>query len=103
MVDLASDILAEGLPASQPCTYAALSEHGNAPRSTVWHRAHGRPSKQDKAKGQQYLTPVEERALVQYLTRMADLGYPFPIKHLRLLAFTIARRRSTTDVATKPP
>jgi hypothetical protein len=34
---------------------------------------------------------------------MADLGYPIPIKHLRSLAFSIARRRSTADVAIKPP
>jgi hypothetical protein len=102
-MDRASQVLAEGLPSSQPCTYAALSEHGKVPRSTVWHRAHGRRSKEAKAKSQQYLTPEEEKALAQYLKRMADIGYPVPIKHLRSLAFIITRRRSTTDVVIKLP
>jgi hypothetical protein len=36
-MDLTSQVLAEGL-SSQPCTYAALSDHGNVPKTTVWHR-----------------------------------------------------------------
>jgi DDE superfamily endonuclease len=34
---------------------------------------------------------------------MSDIGYPVPIKYIPSLAFIIARRRSTTDVAIKPP
>ncbi|KAF2179254.1 DDE-domain-containing protein [Zopfia rhizophila CBS 207.26] len=34
---------------------------------------------------------------------MADLGNPVRIKYLPSLAFSIARRRSTTNKATKPP
>lgn len=90
-MDHASRVLAEGLPASQPSTYAALSEHGKVPRSTVWHRAHGRPSKEDKARQQQYLTPEEEKALAQCLKRRANIGYAVPIKHLPSLAFIIAQ------------
>jgi hypothetical protein len=82
-----------------PC----LARHGDVAYATLWHRAHGRPSKEDKARGQQYLTPVEEKALDQYLIRMADLGYPIPIKRLRSLAFSIARRRSAEDIAIKLP
>jgi len=102
-MDRASQVLADGLPGSQPCTYRALARHCEVAYATVWHRAHGRRSKEDKAKCQQYLTPAEEKALPQYLKRMADLGYPIPIKHLRSLAFSIARGRSGADVATKPP
>lgn len=102
-MDRASQVLTEALPESQPCTYRALARHGEVAYATVWHRAHGRRSKEDKAKSQQYLTPAEEKALAQYLKRMADLGYPVPIKHLRSLAFVIARRRSKADVTIKPP
>jgi hypothetical protein len=102
-MDRASKILVEGLPISQPCTYAALSAHGKVPRSTVWHRAHGRSLREDKAKSQQYLTPIDEKAPTQHLKRIADIGYPIPIKHLRSLAFIIARQRSATNLVVKPP
>lgn len=36
-------------------------------KSTLWRRARGRPSLQDKAAKQQYLSPCEEKALVEYL------------------------------------
>ncbi|KAF2192219.1 hypothetical protein K469DRAFT_496882, partial [Zopfia rhizophila CBS 207.26] len=49
----------------------------------------------DKARGQQYLTPSEEEALVKYLLRTANSGFPIPIKHLRSLAFVIACQRSS--------
>jgi hypothetical protein len=102
-MDRASQVLGEGLPADEPRTYAALAGRGGVPRSTIWHRAHGRPSKEDKAQRQQYLTPVEEKALAKYLIRMSDIGYPVPIKYVPSLAFIIACRRSTTDEAIKPP
>jgi hypothetical protein len=95
--------LVEGLPAGEPTTYVALAKWGKVPYSTLNHCAHGRPSREDKARSQQYLTPAEEKALARYLERMADMGYPIPIKHVRSLAFIIARRRSTTDEAITPP
>jgi DDE superfamily endonuclease len=70
---------------------------------------HGRPSKEEKDKRQQYLTPSEEKALVEYLLRMSRNGFPVPVKHLRPLAFTIVRQRSSVfqapfdDEAIKPP
>lgn len=60
-------------------------------KSTLWRRARGRPSLQDKASKQQYLSPCEEKALVEYLLRMADRGYPLQVKCLPSLAFVIAR------------
>ncbi|OCK92307.1 uncharacterized protein K441DRAFT_190422 [Cenococcum geophilum 1.58] len=105
-MDRASQVLADGLPEGVPTTYANLSEWGQVPYSTIYHRARGRPSKEDKARSQQYLTPTEEKALAQYLKQSADLGNPVPIKHLRLLAFCIRRQRSAADAADeaiKPP
>jgi hypothetical protein len=108
-MDPASDAIAEGLDPSKPKTYAALSESSSVPLSTLWHRAHGRPSRQEKAERQQYLTPAEEKSLVEYLLRMSNNGFPVPIKYLRLLALIIARQRSsifqapTTDETIRPP
>ena len=71
------------LKATEPRTYTALSKSHKVPRTTLWSRAHGRPSIEEKAKGQQYLTPSEEKALVEYLLRMSNNGFPLPIKYLR--------------------
>lgn len=87
-------------------TYGALSERS---RSTVWRHAHGRPSRKDKSANQQYLTPCEEKALVEYVLRSARNGYPISVKSLRLLAQAIRRQRSShaqipaTDDDVKPP
>ncbi|KFY18249.1 hypothetical protein V492_00034 [Pseudogymnoascus sp. VKM F-4246] len=80
-----------------------MSKRTNVPLSTLYHRAQGRRSKEEKAQGQQYLTPSEEKALKKYLKLMSDLGNPVRIKVVPSLACTIARQGSTTDKATKPP
>jgi hypothetical protein len=102
-MDRASEALAQGLRPDERNTYAALAEQGEVPLTTVWHRAHGRPSLEEKAQRQQYLTPSEEKALVNFLLRMSDLGCPVRIKFLPSLAFSITRRRTTTDSGIKPP
>ena len=86
-------------------SYAALSERTGIPASTLWHRAHGRPSKQQNAANQQYLTPQEEKALLDHALRMANNGYPLPVKSLCSLALVIARRRSSNCQAQhlRPP
>jgi hypothetical protein len=61
----------------------------------LWRRARGRPSRPDKAAKQQYLTPSEENALLDYVLRMSERGYPLPVKFLRSLALVIARQRSS--------
>src|SRR5271154_88387 len=105
----ATVVLSQGLDPWRPQTYAALSEEGDCPRTTLWYRAHGRPSKEEKDKRQQYLTPSEEKALVKHLLRRSDHGYPVPVKYLRSLALIIARQRSSsfqdlaTDETIKPP
>jgi hypothetical protein len=72
-MDSASAVLSEGLDLAEAKTLVALSKSGKIPYTTLWHRAHGRPSLQDKARGQQYLTPSEEEALVQYFINCRDM------------------------------
>ena len=67
----------------------------SASLSTAWHRDHGRPSRNDKAISQQYLTPQEEKALVDYVLRAYRNGYPLPVRALRSHALVIARQRSS--------
>ena len=102
-MDRASQVLEQGLPPGVRTTYAALSEQGGVPLSTLHHRAHGRRSKEQKAQSQQYLTPSEEKALLRFLLRMSDLGNPVRIKFLPSLAFSIARQRSSSNKAVKVP
>jgi hypothetical protein len=103
MSDRASRALAEASLPGEPRTYDAISKRSGVPSTTLYYRDHGRPSKEEKAQGQQYLSPSEEKALETYMKQMADLGNAVRIKYLPSLAFSIARRRSTTDKATKPP
>jgi hypothetical protein len=75
----------------------------------LWRRAHGKPSRRDKAAKQQYLTPCEEKALLEYVLRMSERGYPLLIKFLCSLALVIARQRSSAfqipsaDDGIRPP
>ena len=87
----------------EPRTYDAISKRSRVPSSTLYYRDHGRRSREEKAQGQQYLTPSEEKALEKYMKQMADLGTPVRIKYIPSLAFSIARRRSTTNKASKAP
>jgi hypothetical protein len=102
MSDCASKALAEASLPGEPRTYDATSKRSGVPLSTLYHRDHGRPSRETKAQGQQYFTPPEEEALEKYLKLMADLGNYVRIKYLVSLAFCIARQRSTKKAA-KPP
>jgi hypothetical protein len=103
MSDRASEALAEGFLPGEPRTYDAISKRRNIPLSTLHHRAQGRRSREQKAQSQQYLTPSEEKALEKFLILMSDLGNPVRIKFVPSLAFSIARQRSTTGKAIKPP
>jgi hypothetical protein len=102
MSDRASKALAEASLPGEPRTYDATSKRSGVPLSTLYHRDHGRPSREAKAQDQLYLTPSEEKALEKYLILIADLGNPVRIKCLPALAFSIARQRSTNKAA-KPP
>lgn len=102
-MDRASQALADGLPPAVRRTYAALSEHSNVPLSTLHHRARGRLSKKVTAERRQYLTPEEERAVVNFLLLMCAFGQPVRIKFIPSLAFSIVGRRSTASKPVKPP
>jgi hypothetical protein len=103
MSDRASRALVESSLPGEPRTYDAISKRSNVPLSTLGHRARGRPSREEKARGQQYLTPSEEEALENYLIQMADLGTPVRVKFISSLALVIARQRSTHNNAIKHP
>ena len=94
-MDPASRALVQTLPAAVPDTYAARSEHSKVPVSTLIHRSNGRRSREEQAQRQQYLSRAEEKALVQFLLLMSNLGHPVRIKFIRFLACSIARQRST--------
>jgi hypothetical protein len=101
MSDRASEALIEASLPREP--YNAISNRSKVPLSTLHHRARGRRSKEEEAQGQQYLTPLEEKALEKFLLLMSDLGNPVRIKYLSSLAFSIARQRSTTNKTIKRP
>ena len=102
-MDPASRALVQTLPAGVRDTYAARSEHSNVPISTLVHRRNGRRSREEQAQRQQYLSREEEKALVQFLLLMSNLSHPVRIKFIRLLAYSIARQRSTKTQLIKPP
>jgi hypothetical protein len=103
-MDRASQVLAQGVPPSVPKSYRALADHyGNISYSTLHHRARGRPSREEKAQGQQYLRLYEEEVIVKYLLQMSNLGYPIRIKFILLLAYSVTRHRLTTKRPLKAP
>ena len=73
MSDRASKALAEASLPGEPRTYDATSKRSGVPLTTLYYRDHGRPSMEEKAQGQQYLTPEEEKALEKYLKLIVDL------------------------------
>ncbi|KAK9350190.1 hypothetical protein V1523DRAFT_436543 [Lipomyces doorenjongii] len=72
----ASVAKSEGLGPTGPRTYTALSKSHKIPRTTLWNLAHGRPSIKEKAKRLQYLTPSEEKALVNVRQRSSVFQAP---------------------------
>src|SRR5436190_24016394 len=102
MSDRASKALAEASLAGEPQTYDARSKHSGVPLSTLYHREHGRCSKEQKAESQQYRTAIEDKAVEMFLKLISDFGNPVQIKFLPSLAFSIALHRSTTSKAIKP-
>ena len=102
-MDRASQVLAESLHSDKSRSYRALAEKSHVPHSTLHHRDRGRGSRETKAQRQQYLTLEEEKAIVNFLLLLSNLGHPVRIKFLPSLAFTIARRRATKNHPVKPP
>ena len=92
-MDGAGRILVQGFPPGVPKSYRALADHSNVPRSTLHARAHGRPSEELNARGLQYLTPSEEKAVVEFLLHMSSLGQPVRMKYIPVIAFSATRQR----------
>lgn len=101
-MDKASQVLAQGVPPGVSNSYRARADHGNIPRSTLYHRARGRRSIEEKAQGQQYLTPWEEDVVVKFLLQMSDIGQSIWIKFIPLIAFIVTRKRPIVDRLVKP-
>jgi hypothetical protein len=55
MSDRASKVLAEASLPGDPRTYDARSKRSGVPLTTLYHRDHGRRSREEKAEGQLYL------------------------------------------------
>jgi hypothetical protein len=107
--DRATTALTKSRDSTDRKTYAALSELTKVPASTLWHREHGRRSRGKKAASQQYLAPLEEKAVVDFLLRMSNNGYPVRVKALPYFALVIRRQRSfnfqapAADETIRPP
>ena len=71
--------------------------------TTFYHYRYKWHSREKKAESQQYLALSEEKALEKYAKLMANLKNLVRIKYLQSFAFYIARQRSNTKKATKPP
>ncbi|KAH8704341.1 hypothetical protein GQ44DRAFT_555900, partial [Phaeosphaeriaceae sp. PMI808] len=78
-----------GIPPTVPRSYRALVDQSG--------------SIEAKSQGQQYLTPSEEQAVVDFVLHMSVLGYPVRIKHLPFIAFSATRHRPAPDRPSKPP
>ena len=103
MSDRASEVIAEGLPLGIPKSFRALADYGDVLRTTLQHRARGRKSLQEKARGQQYLSVSEEKAVVNFLLRQDSFGRPVRIKFIPSIAFAIASQRSVPLRPHNPP
>jgi hypothetical protein len=101
-MDRASKALAEA-PPNDNRTWAARADSSRVALTTLYNRHHGRPSKEEIAQRQQYLSVEEEKALVAFLLLTSSFGQPVRIKYIPTLAFSIARRRSPASRPNKPP
>jgi len=102
-MDRASQVLAQGPGPGVPRSYRAVADHSGVPRSALHHRARGRRSIEAKAKSQQYLAPFEEKAVVEFILQMANLGTPIRVKFIPAIAFSATSYRSEADRPAKPP
>jgi len=102
-MDKASQELARSVPEGLSKSFRARAERSDVPRTTLQHRARGRPSKEKKDEGQRYLYPWEENALVRFIVQQDALGRSIRMKYLRSIAFSLASQRPPADRPSKPP
>jgi hypothetical protein len=90
------------LPTSVPRSFRSIADD-RKPHSTLHARARGRRSIEAKAQSQQYLTPFEEKAVIDFILQMSDLGTSVRIKYIPSTAFSVTRHRLEADRPVKPP
>ena len=66
-------------------------------RTTLQHRAAGRPSKDKADEGKRYLYPWEEKALATFLAHQDALGRSVRVGYIRKMAFNLACQREDPD------
>lgn len=73
----ASLALAQGLAEGVPRSLRAIADHGDVRLSTVrlHARARGRGSIEAEVRSQQYLTPLEGKAVMEFILEMSDLQF----------------------------
>ncbi|KAL6171908.1 hypothetical protein ACJQWK_02904 [Exserohilum turcicum] len=70
-----SEVLAQTASIDVPANWTACTETEEViPYHTDYYRKCGRPSMKEKAQGQQYLIPPEEKALIAFILRMSAVG-----------------------------
>jgi len=67
----------------------------------IVHTNDGRPKR--RPKGQQYFIPSEDKAVVEFLLQMSNLGQPVRVNYIPSIAFSATRQRPTPDRPPKPP
>ncbi|TVY89412.1 hypothetical protein LAWI1_G008442 [Lachnellula willkommii] len=66
-------------------------------RTTLQHRAAGRPSKDKADEGKLYLYPWEEKSLATFLAHQDALGRSVRVGYIRKMAFNLACQREDPD------
>ena len=102
-MDRASLALAQGLAAGVPRSLRAIAHDGDVPLSTLHARARGRRSIEAKAQSQQYLMPFEEKAVIEFILEMSDLGTPIRNKFIPSIALSVTRHRPEADRPVRQP
>ncbi|KAJ6192137.1 hypothetical protein J3E72DRAFT_204676, partial [Bipolaris maydis] len=70
-IDSAIQVMALELLANVRKVISARARYGNVSRTTVRYWYRGRPLKKAKAESQRYLSPAEEKSLVDFLLRIS--------------------------------
>jgi hypothetical protein len=86
--DKASQVLSQGPPTGRPGSYHAIADHRSI---------------DEKAESQQYFTSFEEKAVVDFVLQMAELGTPVRIMYIPSIAFSSTRHRRLPHRPLKPP
>jgi hypothetical protein len=94
-VEQASRVLAQTDPIDVPADWSFLVEtEEEILYHTRYYQKRGRPSMKEKAQGQQYLTPPEEKALIAFILQKGAVGTLIRVKYIPALAVCIASRRA---------